>query len=388
MKEKNNLRLLMAVGLGVVAFLVRLYWFDWQSGDYTIYLEPWFTQLKDNGGLAALKDPIGDYNVSYLFLMALLTYLPIQPLYSIKLLSCLADFVLAIYAARIGNRLGGKWTGLCLYAVFLFWPEFVLNSGAWAQCDAIYSAALVSCLYYLMAERPAKASVAFGVAVAFKLQAVFFGPVILLCLLKRKLKIRHLPLMVLPYVLFLIPPALAGRKILEMLTIYFKQTGTYSSSLSMNAPALLRILPDTLSEPIQKGIAYTAILVCGVLVLATLWWAFRKWSVISDHELLLFSAFILFLVPYLLPYMHERYFYPAMCMILLCAAFSGMMRGVAVIEGICMYYMYGMYLFGYAWDKLWVTQIFAAIYGVLLLVILYILFSWQKKILKVGRSNP
>lgn len=378
----------MAVGLGVVAFLVRLYWFDWQSGDYTIYLEPWFTQLKDNGGLAALKDPIGDYNVSYLFLMALLTYLPIQPLYSIKLLSCLADFVLAIYAARIGNRLGGKWTGLCLYAVFLFWPEFVLNSGAWAQCDAIYSAALVSCLYYLMAERPAKASVAFGVAVAFKLQAVFFGPVILLCLLKRKLKIRHLPLMVLPYVLFLIPPALAGRKILEMLTIYFKQTGTYSSSLSMNAPALLRILPDTLSEPIQKGIAYTAILVCGVLVLATLWWAFRKWSVISDHELLLFSAFILFLVPYLLPYMHERYFYPAMCMILLCAAFSGMMRGVAVIEGICMYYMYGMYLFGYAWDKLWVTQIFAAIYGVLLLVILYILFSWQKKILKVGRSNP
>lgn len=388
MKEKNNLRLLMAVGLGVVAFLVRLYWFDWQSGDYTIYLEPWFTQLKDNGGLAALKDPIGDYNVSYLFLMALLTYLPIQPLYSIKLLSCLADFVLAIYAARIGNRLGGKWTGLCLYAVFLFWPEFVLNSGAWAQCDAIYSAALVSCLYYLMAERPAKASVAFGVAVAFKLQAVFFGPVILLCLLKRKLKIRHLPLMVLPYVLFLIPPALAGRKILEMLTIYFKQTGTYSSSLSMNAPALLRILPDTLSEPIQKEIAYTAILVCGVLVLATLWWAFRKWSVISDHELLLFSAFILFLVPYLLPYMHERYFYPAMCMILLCAAFSGMMRGVAVIEGICMYYMYGMYLFGYAWDKLWVTQIFAAIYGVLLLVILYILFSWQKKILKVGRSNP
>ena len=388
MKEKNILRLLMAVGLGVVAFLVRLYWFDWQSGDYTIYLEPWFTQLKDNGGLAALKDPIGDYNVSYLFLMALLTYLPIQPLYSIKLLSCLADFVLAIYAARIGNRLGGKWTGLCLYAVFLFWPEFVLNSGAWAQCDAIYSAALVSCLYYLMAERPAKASVAFGVAVAFKLQAVFFGPVILLCLLKRKLKIRHLPLMVLPYVLFLIPPALAGRKILEMLTIYFKQTGTYSSSLSMNAPALLRILPDTLSEPIQKGIAYTAILVCGVLVLATLWWAFRKWSVISDHELLLFSAFILFLVPYLLPYMHERYFYPAMCMILLCAAFSGMMRGVAVIEGICMYYMYGMYLFGYAWDKLWVTQIFAAIYGVLLLVILYILFSWQKKILKVGRSNP
>ena len=388
MKEKNNLRHLMAVGLGVVAFLVRLYWFDWQSGDYTIYLEPWFTQLKDNGGPAALKDPIGDYNVSYLFLMALLTYLPIQPLYSIKLLSCLADFVLAIYAARIGNRLGGKWTGLCLYAVFLFWPEFVLNSGAWAQCDAIYSAALVSCLYYLMAERPAKASVAFGVAVAFKLQAVFFGPVILLCLLKRKLKIRHLPLMVLPYVLFLIPPALAGRKILEMLTIYFKQTGTYSSSLSMNAPALLRILPDTLSEPIQKGIAYTAILVCGVLVLATLWWAFRKWSVISDHELLLFSAFILFLVPYLLPYMHERYFYPAMCMILLCAAFSGMMRGVAVIEGICMYYMYGMYLFGYAWDKLWVTQIFAAIYGVLLLVILYILFSWQKKILKVGRSNP
>ena len=388
MKEKNNLRLLMAVGLGVVAFLVRLYWFDWQSGDYTIYLEPWFTQLKDNGGLAALKDPIGDYNVSYLFLMALLTYLPIQPLYSIKLLSCLADFVLAIYAARIGNRLGGKWTGLCLYAVFLFWPEFVLNSGAWAQCDAIYSAALVSCLYYLMAVKPVKASVAFGVAVAFKLQAVFFGPVILLCLLKRKLKIRHLPLMVLPYVLFLIPPALAGRKILEMLTIYFKQTGTYSSSLSMNAPALLRILPDTLSEPIQKGIAYTAILVCGVLVLATLWWAFRKWSVISDHELLLFSAFFLFLIPYLLPYMHERYFYPAMCMILLCAAFSGMMRGVAVIEGACMYYMYGMYLFGYAWDKLWVTKIFAAIYGVLLLVILYILFNWQKKLLKVGRPNP
>ena len=49
----------------ILAIIVRLYWLPLQSGDFTIFLEPWYLEIKENGGLAALAVPIGDYNILY-----------------------------------------------------------------------------------------------------------------------------------------------------------------------------------------------------------------------------------------------------------------------------------------------------------------------------------
>ena len=72
----------------IVALLARFAFFAYPSGDYTQFLQPWFEELKAAGGLAAIGLPVGDYMVTYLYILALLTYLPLPGIVSIKIVSC------------------------------------------------------------------------------------------------------------------------------------------------------------------------------------------------------------------------------------------------------------------------------------------------------------
>ena len=119
--------------ISAAALLTRFYLFPIESNDYHQFLQGWFATLKENGGLAAIGMNIGDYMPPYFYILALLTYLPWQDLYLIKLVSCAADFVLAYYVMRIvWLRYPGRPHGMMAYAVVLFLPTVVLNSAAWA----------------------------------------------------------------------------------------------------------------------------------------------------------------------------------------------------------------------------------------------------------------
>jgi len=67
----------------------------------------------------------------------------------------------------------------------------IINGAAWGQCDAIYTAFCLGSLYFILADRPAWACILFGLALSFKLQAVFFAPVLLLLFLRGKRAARH-----------------------------------------------------------------------------------------------------------------------------------------------------------------------------------------------------
>jgi len=54
----------------------------------------------------------------------------------------------------------------------------VMNSGVWGQCDSIYATFCAASLVSLVRGRPWAASAWFGVAFAFKLQAIFLLPVL------------------------------------------------------------------------------------------------------------------------------------------------------------------------------------------------------------------
>ena len=56
-------------------------------GDAQTYLHCWYEEIRSNGGFRALSAQVGDYNMFYQFILALVTYLPIQPIYAIKLSS-------------------------------------------------------------------------------------------------------------------------------------------------------------------------------------------------------------------------------------------------------------------------------------------------------------
>ncbi|MBQ3899468.1 MAG: hypothetical protein II741_06470, partial [Lachnospiraceae bacterium] len=60
----------------LVAVLIRFDSRKFFSGDSSNFLIPWFQQIRNNGGLASLKEQIGDYNLLYQTLIAFMTYLP------------------------------------------------------------------------------------------------------------------------------------------------------------------------------------------------------------------------------------------------------------------------------------------------------------------------
>ena len=76
----------------IMALLVRFLTFHFESHDYVAFLAPWFDYLKNNGGILALANYPGNYNAPYMTIMALLTYIPVKSLYSIKFVSVIFDF--------------------------------------------------------------------------------------------------------------------------------------------------------------------------------------------------------------------------------------------------------------------------------------------------------
>ena len=165
----------------IAALLVRYCLFSVESGDFKVFLKPWFEELKANGGFKALANFPGDYNAPYMTLLALLTYLPINPLYSIKTLSVLGDFLLAFSSYQLVNTLmqgkeKQKFYALLAYIVVLFLPQVILNGSCWGQCDAIYTSFILLSFHYLLKEKYTTSFILLGISFAFKLQFIFILP--------------------------------------------------------------------------------------------------------------------------------------------------------------------------------------------------------------------
>jgi len=232
--------------LVVVALVLRWSLFDVVSGDYRSFLSNWYAHLASSGGFAGLADEFSNYNTPYLALLAALTYLPIDPLVAIKTISVLFDLVLAFFAYRIVRvvRPESAWLPTILTGVVLFLPTVVMNGSAWAQCDSIYGSMILASLYFLITGRPWMATLCFGIALAFKLQAVFFLPVLVLVLILNGLKLRTLLAAPVAFFAMLMPALIAGRSLLSQLAVYPAQisggSGTDRHGLGDPARAALR----------------------------------------------------------------------------------------------------------------------------------------------------
>ena len=84
-----------------LACLIRYLATDFQSGDYGSFLSPWYDYIVQNGGYLALKDNFANYTPTYLYLLTLVTYLPLPKIAAIKIISIFFDFLLALVVFRI-----------------------------------------------------------------------------------------------------------------------------------------------------------------------------------------------------------------------------------------------------------------------------------------------
>lgn len=297
--------------IGLILFIIRLSLFGIESNDYKNCLLPWFEQLKHDGGFNGLSTNISNYNIPYITLMSLMTYIPISPLYQIKLLSIIFDYGTAILGYNIVNKFStdnNSVKGVITYILLLSAPTVILNSAAWGQCDSIYTFFIIFSLYNLLKKHFHIAFILLGCAFSFKLQFMFIVPLFGIYALCKHPKLL-LFFIYIPIVNFLLclPSMLFGISPIYTYEVYFGQTGFWH--LACNVANLSTLLPDleVLSFYMQL---FTVILFCILLVIMFL--NRRKWNGVRENEITLTLALLsVFISYYFLPCMHDRYFYIA-----------------------------------------------------------------------------
>lgn len=301
---------LLYIGVAIAAMLLRITLFKGRTGDYNSFLIHWYTAIKEEGAWHALGRQIGDYTPAYFYVLTVLTWIPVNSLYSIKAVSCLFDIVLAVFVALcVKEGTGKKFAALAAYCVTLLLPSVFLNSGAWAQCDSIFTAFCVISLYLLMKNHNIWSIIVYGVAFSFKMQAIFFAPLFAVLWFKKKIPLWSPLLVVGVYFLFCVPSWICGRSLWSLLTIYVSQAGEYSS-LTMNAPTFVALFGDVSEyhrERVSKMLVVLAVTVTALLIYVCA----RHTGELNNEKLVDFGFMFSLLIPFLLPHMHERYFYLA-----------------------------------------------------------------------------
>jgi Gpi18-like mannosyltransferase len=300
-------RIAVAAVIAVAALCLRVAFFKYQTGDYTAYFHTWYEFIKQHGGFEALKYSFSNYNEPYLYLLALLSYLPIGALIGIKLISVAFDFVLGYFSYRIVRlRYPRGWVPMLAAAIVLFLPTVVLNSSLWGQIDATYTSFGLGGLYFALRRRPWLACTFFGLALAFKLQIIFLFPVLLLLVLRKWLPWRTLAMVPLVFVLADVPALLTGASVSTLWSTYTGEVGLYKE-LTLNTPNIYQYLNISESNVLREvGIGFTLALVLALIAVVVV-----RRTELTPTRIVLASTLSVVLVPFFLPAMHERYFYLA-----------------------------------------------------------------------------
>jgi len=312
----------VCAALGAVLLLGRIPFFPVATSDYLDFLAPWTERLRSLGGFAGLGQEVGNYNVPYMVLLALFSYVDAPPLPFIKLVSTLTDLLLALTCARLVYRLGGRGErALISFVLTLLLPTVFINSALWGQCDSVYVSLALLGLLLCLEDRPGRGMAVFGLSFAIKLQAIFILPTVAVLLLMKKVKWYHLPLFPAAYLLAVSPAILAGRSIGDTLLFYLNTAESAGSSLNYNSPSLFSLYRFYwMDEAAQAAAGRAGILAAGAAVLAVLILCLVRRKHLDERGCFYASLFFCLAIPLLLPHMHDRYFYyvDAMTLVLAC----------------------------------------------------------------------
>ena len=301
---------LVMAGVLVLALLVRLLLLSHVTLDYQDFLSKWVEHFRQHGGFAALRDPVGNYNVTYLYLLAFLSYLPFPDLYGIKLFSILFDLLLAWGGYRLAKRLSDReWAPAAAFSVLLLLPTVVLNGSCWGQCDSVWAALCVLALACALEDKPWRSLILLGLAFSFKLQAIFIIPLWLPLWIRGKVRFRHLWAFPAAFLAAISPALLLGKPLKDILGVYLGQTSDSMAwgTLNYNSPSVFTLFPyGTQFPPTAPKLA---ILWAFLFMAFILFLLLRSPRRITDRSWVLAAACLSLGIPFFLPYMHERYFF-------------------------------------------------------------------------------
>lgn len=352
---KDNIFILLFIIVTCVSIVIRINGMGFESLDMTKCLYRWFGVLKTNGGLNALALNIGDYNMPYMTIMALLTYLPISPLLSIKAVSIIFDFLLSISCVKLTKELlkdrYNEKLGLLVYSIIILLPTVILNSSYWGQCDSIYATFIIMSLVYLIREKYLVSFIFLGISFAFKLQFIFILPLyVLYFLAKRKLPIHYFLVIPIINLIMCLPSVTFGKNIIDCVKIYFNQTGEYNNKISLNFPGIYNFFYDTeeFSNEIPLPNEYLPkimIFILGLIFVSLALYVIIKKVKFDNNLIIEVALWSVMISTFLLPYMHDRYMFMADILSVIYCILNGRKKiYVPICVNLCSLYTYIAFL--------------------------------------------
>lgn len=337
--------------------LAKISLLDYESDDYQIFLTNWIYNYTKYG----IKEGLGrylesDYTPPYLYLLQIISRVRYYPWnYLVKAWSILAEVLLCYTVMRISSlKVKGEGAQLLIWHMTSMLPTVVFNGAYWGQCDAIYVGFCLLALWLGITGRGARSMICFGVALSFKLQTVFFLPVMLPLWLRGNLKLRYLPLIPAAYMAMMIPALWGGKSLHHVLTCYSSQAGKYNF-ISMNGTNVWHLLPrDVMGQYAFRMFGTLAMCMGFAVMLAYCVLVCWKRDRLSDESVVLCCLLMLSAVPYFLPKMHERYTFGADVLSVAAAAHNPRRAYLPLLFGLASYICYtgglpGMEIFHLRW---------------------------------------
>jgi len=309
-KKKFMKKFLILAAIIWLALIVRIHGLPFTSQDYNAFLSRWFDSIKTGGGFSALKDTMGDYAPPYLYLLTIGTYTSLNKLFYIKMISFVFEIMAAFFIMKIVNlKYKDEKFGYLSFGILLFIPTVIFNGSVWAQCDVIYTSFVIGSIYYILREKPVTSLIFYGIALSFKLQAIFILPLFGILIFKNRINIYHLLLLPISYLVLSIPSLIVGRPLRDILLTYINQSAEYTN-LTYNAPTIYQWVPSKLFSNTTL-VGNIGILFTLLVVLIITYVSVRYIKVIKYENLIEIALLFSVIIPFLLPRMHERYFFMA-----------------------------------------------------------------------------
>lgn len=330
---------LILAGLMMVRVCL-LYYLSW---DYKDFLHVWVEEMRGGTVSEAIASYSGNYNLPYMYLLLIISRFRIWDITLIKTFSCLFDLVLAYYVMKcVSLKFSGKYTQAAAFLLTLALPTVILNGACWGQCDSVYAAFCFASVYSACTGKSGRAVVCWTLAFAFKLQAIFLIPVLVILTVRGEIRWKDLWLVPVTYFVIMLPALILGRTLKDCLKIYYAQI-LDAPVLSVGAENIWLLL-DGGSAPFEIFNQFAVYLAGTAAVFFTAGCLIYR-KKIGTEELVRILLCAVLLIPYLLPRMHDRYFYLADVASLLYFIYNRKAFCVPLIQVYASFNRYRDYLF-------------------------------------------
>lgn len=305
--KQKNMVWLFVIAASVLGMVIRCLGLNCESSDLGV-LTRWYYELIEAGpSLKSLYYFRGDYPLTYIFIIWLLTKVPIKFAYTIKFASIILDYLMAFLFGKVAeNVYPNEQKSFCLgYGIVMFLPTVIMNSAFWGQSDCFYGAFVMGVLLCLLKGKYPQMMLFLGIAFSYKLQTVFILPFVLMYYwIERKFSARLFLIVPAVMIGMHIPAIMAGYSPMIAFSQFMGQSEAY--------PFLYYFYPNFWfffqAQPYFRfGMSATFLTIAALLVFVVL--LVKKGVRITNERVLPIALWIMFTCVMFLPAMHERYTY-------------------------------------------------------------------------------